>query len=153
MVKKKILCTLVIAVLFSPISAFAAAPSVYAGIGSEQSYSDGTTVTPYFTAVASITYSLTFSGGKANCSINVTVPQSKADTVAFQVTLYKKVGTNWQTVTSWNTTATVSLNLASFYQSVSVPSGNTYKFAFTTTVYKDNTVVETINYTTPERSN
>jgi hypothetical protein len=152
--KKKILCTLVIAMLFSPISAFAAVPSVYADIGNEQSYSDGTGVTPYFAAVASITYSLTFSSGNANCLINVIVPQSKADNLDFQVTLYKKVGTSWQSVTSWNETASVSSgNLASFYQSASVSSGNTYKFAFTTTVYKDNTVVETISYTTPERSN
>jgi hypothetical protein len=104
--------------------------------------------------VVSIIYALTFSGGKANCSVDVTVPQSKADTVVFQVTLYKKVGTSWQSVTSWNKTASVSSsNLASFYQSASVPSGNTYRFTSAATVYKGGTVVETITYTTPERSN
>jgi hypothetical protein len=154
MMKKKILLTFVIAVLFLPISAFAAVPSVHAGMGNDQSSSDGTAVTPYFTAVSSINCSLAFSGGKANCSVDVSVPQSKADTIDFQVTLYKKVGANWQSVTSWNTTASVSSgNPASFYKSASVPSGNTYRFAFTTTVYKGSTVVETISYTTPERSN
>jgi hypothetical protein len=59
----------------------------------------------------------TFSGGKVNCSVDVTVPQSKADKIMFQVTLYKKVGTSWQSVTSWNKTVSVSSsNMASFYQ-------------------------------------
>jgi hypothetical protein len=154
MVKKKILCTLVIAMLFSPISAFAAVPSVYADTGNEPFYSDGTGITPFYAVVASITYALIFSGGKANCAVEVTVPQSKADQVVFQVTLYKKVGASWQSVTSWNKTASVSSgNVASFYQSASVPSGNTYKFTSEATVYKGATVVETISYTTPERSN
>jgi hypothetical protein len=154
MVKKKVLCTLVITALLLPASIFAAAPSVYANTGNGQSFSDETGVTPFFAAVASIVCSLTFSNGNANCAINVTVPQSKADSIAFQVTLYKKVGASWQSVTSWNTTAPVSsMNLASFYQSASVPSGNTYRFSFTATVYKGGTVVETINYTMPERSN
>jgi hypothetical protein len=153
MMKKKILCTIVIAMLFAPASVFAGTPGI-AGTGGGQSFSDGTTVTPFFAAVTSVTYSLTFSGGNANCSIDVKVPQSKADSVAFQVTLYKKVGTAWQSVTSWNTTASVSSgNLASFYKSTSVPGGNTYRFASVVTVYKGGAVVETVNYTTSERSN
>jgi hypothetical protein len=38
-------------------------------------------------------------------------------------------------------------NFASFYQSVSVLSGNTYRFTFTATVYKGGAVVETIGHT------
>jgi hypothetical protein len=154
MMKKKILCTFVIAMLLLPASAFAGASDIPADVGSGQSLSGGTTATPYFAAVTSVTYALTFSGGNANCSIDVSVPQSKADSVNFQVTLHKKVGTSWQTVTSWNTNASVSSsNSASFYQSASVPSGNTYKFTSTTTVYKNGAVVDTVNYTTQERSN
>jgi hypothetical protein len=140
--------------LLSPLSVFAAAPNVSVGIGSEPYFSDETTVTPYFTAVGSIAYSLAFKDGKANCSIDVNVPQSKADKVTFQVALYKKVGASWQSVTSWDKTASVSSSgLANFYQSAAVSSGNTYRFAFTATVYKNGSVVETINYITPERSN
>ncbi|MDR1134752.1 MAG: hypothetical protein LBL49_01015 [Clostridiales Family XIII bacterium] len=152
--KKKILFTLVIAMLFSPMSAFAAAPNTLDAAGNEPSFSDETTVIPYFTVIGSLAYALTFSGGKANCSIEVNVSQSKADKVAFQVTLYKKVGLGWQSVTSWDKTVSVSSSsLARFSQSASVSSGNTYRLAFSATVYKSSTVVETINYTTPEQSN
>jgi hypothetical protein len=151
---KKVLCALVISTLLFPAIAFAGAPGITADAGAGRSLSGGASATPFFTAVTSVVYALTFSNGNANCSVNVTVPQSKADSVAFQVTLYKKVGSSWQTVTSWNSTAYVSsANLGSFYQSVSVPSGSIYRFTSAATVYKGSTVVETVNYTTSERSN
>jgi hypothetical protein len=69
MMRKKILCTFVIAMLLLPVSAFAGASSIPTGGGNWQSFSDETTVTPFLAAVVSVVYSLTFSGGKAYCSM------------------------------------------------------------------------------------
>jgi hypothetical protein len=150
---KKILCMFVIAMLLSPNSAFAGTPSSQTEAGGAQLGLGRSGISPFFVSMTSLTYSLTFSKGNASCVVSANVPRSKADSVKFEVTLYKKVGTGWQSVKTWSKTESVaSDNMAIFKQTKSV-AGGTYKFTAKTTVYKDDAVVETFNYTTSEKSN
>jgi len=71
----------------------------------------------------SVTATLSFSNGKANCSGSVT--PSGTDSVSVTVTLYQKNGSSWNTVTSWSGSSTNG-HQAAAGGSISVEDG-TYK--------------------------
>ena len=71
----------------------------------------------------SVTATLSFSNGKANCSGSVT--PSGTDSVSLTVTLYQKNGSSWSAVTSWTGSSTGG-HKAAAGGSVSVENG-TYK--------------------------
>ncbi|MDR1891491.1 MAG: hypothetical protein LBQ48_00520 [Oscillospiraceae bacterium] len=100
-------------------------------------------LTPYFVAINNIMTSLTFESGKAYCGVMVNVSQTKADSVKFNITLQKKVGTTWTSLVSWEQTVSVgSSNYALFESRYNVGSGYYYRFKGTTTCYKNGSVVE-----------
>jgi len=80
-------------------------------------------ITPFYTYTSSVTATLSFSNGKANCSGSVT--PSGTDSVSLTVTLYKKNGSSWNAITSWSGSSTGG-HQASAGGSISVEDG-TYK--------------------------
>jgi hypothetical protein len=80
-------------------------------------------ITPLYTYTSSVTATLSFSNGKANCSGSVT--PSGTDDVSLTVTLYQKNGSSWNSIASWSSSSTNGYQAAAG-GSVSVGAG-TYK--------------------------
>jgi hypothetical protein len=137
MIKKKF-CSLLFAVLLVASSGAGA----YANTAST---GDVGSVTPYFVVIGVINTNLLFQNGNAVCGVTVSVPQASADKVNFDITLYRQSGSTWAQVKSWNKTANVSNSFAWLEEMKSVSNGYNYKFTGTVTVYKNNSVVESVN--------
>jgi hypothetical protein len=118
MIKKKF-CSLLLAGLLVASSGAVS----YAGTISDNNPSS---VIPYFVAISMINTNLLFQNGNAVCAVTVIVPQSSADKVKFDITLYRQSGSAWTAIKSWNKTATVSNSFAWFEEMQSVNSGYNY---------------------------
>jgi ABC-type antimicrobial peptide transport system permease subunit len=81
----------------------------------------------------------------AVCAVSVRVPQSSADKVKFDIELRRYTGSAWTSVQSWSETVNVNYSYALFEKLKSVSSDYYYKFVGTVTVYKNNSVVESVN--------
>jgi hypothetical protein len=137
MIKKKFYSLLLAVVLIA-----SSGTSSYANTISDRNTD---AITPYFVVIGTINTNLLFQNGNAVCDVMVGVPQSSADKVKFDITLYRYSGSAWTQVTSWSNTANVNNSFAWFEEIKNVSSGCNYKFTGTVTCYKNNSVVESVN--------
>ena len=93
-----------------------------------------------------ISCDLTFSGRTATCTGEIyALPGS---TISGTLTLYKKNGSSWYYVTSWNKNSGASLTIGEKY---TVSSAGTYKVVMSGTVTR-NSVVENVSISSNEKS-
>ena len=123
---KKSVCLLVLIAILTGLSLPCMAESVTQDIPKYQESLEHASVpeiTLNYTYTSSVTATLSFSSGKANCSGTVT--PSGTDSVFLKVTLYKKSGSSWTAIASWTGSSTGG-HQAAAGGSVSVGAG-TYK--------------------------
>ena len=104
-------------------------------------------ITPYWTNTSSISCNLTFSGKTATCTGNIN--GYSGATISGTLTLYKKNGSSWDYITSWDKSSTIaSLNMSEKY---TVNSAGTYKVILTGKVTRNGTT-ENVSITSSEKT-
>ena len=77
-----------------------------------------------YESINSIALAIAFSNGRAQCEVNVTLRGDKKGSAT--MTFYRKSGSSWVRVSSWDATSTSGGTIASS-RSISAVAGNTYK--------------------------
>ena len=104
------------------------------------------TVSARWTNTTNISCDLVFSGRTATCKGDIdALPGS---TISGTLTLYKKNGSSWNYVTSWNKNSGALLSISEKY---TVSSAGTYRVVLSGTVTR-NGVVENVSKTSNEKS-
>ena len=87
-----------------------------------------------YETINSIALAITFSNGKAQCEVNITLRGDKQGSA--KMMFYRQNGSSWVRVSRWNATSTPEGTIASF-RSFSVVEGNTHKLVVVVTTSEE----------------